>query len=400
MTTLRIKRILYTILFGLLLSVWCILPSKNEVLATPAPNFKDDFASQLTNEKERYLLNPSDFCISSAGTLRDNVTALFYPSSKSECTNAIYKLIRDIALWVMICFIVWAWASLLFNRKPETMKKTLWNLIYILIWWVFIYAANRLFWTVLNFNWANGSMTSSVDGQNGFWAVVNQFTWAEWVMFLVLSAIKGFAFFMAIILTVITWFRVVAAGEWEKGKKLVKWLINILVALLIIKWIDFIYYLAADSWHFAQKAADLIINFAKIFGYVYWSLIVIMILLAWYLYMTDWWNWSNFKKATNILVNILLSWLVLFSFLLIMYQIFAEFQEWWDAVSVDTTQSQQIVSNSNNNTNTNTNNTPSSTDTPGNWGGGWKREVLDIDQEKTQGGWGRRDLEREVMEID
>lgn len=331
MTTLNIKRILYTTLFGVLLSIGCILPFKNAVLAEPAPTF-DKFAGQLTDEKERYLLNPSDFGIDSNQTLRENIKALFYPSS-NDSGNRIYKLIKWVLLWVMICFIVWAGASLLFNRKPEDIKKTLWSLIYILIWWVFVYAANWLFWTVLNFDWNAGTMTADVSGENGIWAVVNQFTGVKWVMFVVLSAIKGFAFFMAIILTVITWFKVVAAGEWEKWKKLVKWLINILVALLIIKWIDFIYYLAADSWNFAQKAADFIINFAKIFAYIYWSLIVIMILLAWYLYMTDWWNWSNFKKASNILVNILLSWLVLFAFLLILYQIFAEFQTWWDAVT-------------------------------------------------------------------
>jgi len=152
-------------------------------------------------------------------------------------------------------------------------------------------------------------------------------------MFIVLSAIKAFAFFMAIILIVVTWFRVIAAWEWEKWKKLVKWLINIWVALLVIKWIDFIYYLAADSSNFVQNASDFIINFAKIFAYIYWAVIIIMVIVAWYLYMTDGWSWSNFKKASNILVNILLSWLVLFSFLLILYQIFAEFQTWGDAVS-------------------------------------------------------------------
>jgi hypothetical protein len=57
-----------------------------------------------------------------------------------------------------------------------------------------------------------------------------------------------------------------------------------------------------------------------------------MVIISWYLYITDWWDWSNFKKAGNILLNILLSGLVLFGFLLIVYQIFAEFQTWWDAV--------------------------------------------------------------------
>jgi hypothetical protein len=115
----------------------------------------------------------------------------------------------------------------------------------------------------------------------------------------------------------------------------VKWIINVVVALLIIKWVDFIYYLAEDSKMFVENASNFIINVAKIFGYIYWVVIVIMVIAAWYLYITDGWGGSNFKKASNILINILLSALVLFAFLLIVYQIFAEFQTWWDAVTGD-----------------------------------------------------------------
>ena len=116
-------------------------------------------------------------------------------------------------------------------------------------------------------------------------------------------------------------------------QKLIKWIINVVVALLIIKWVDFIYYLAADSSTFVKNASDFIINIAKVFGYLYWIVTVIMVLVAWYLYITDGWNWANFKKATNVIINILLSALVLFGFLLIVYQIFAEFQTWGDAVT-------------------------------------------------------------------
>jgi hypothetical protein len=102
---------------------------------------------------------------------------------------------------------------------------------------------------------------------------------------------------------------------------------------LVIKWIDFIYYLTADSQNFITNASNFIINIAKVFGWIYWVVTVIMVIVAWYLYITDGWSWSNFKKASNVLINILLSALVLFGFLLIVYQIFAEFQTWGDAVS-------------------------------------------------------------------
>jgi len=339
MTTISyIKKWLYVALLNIFLFVFLCIPLSSKVYAESVPNFQDDFVKQLTfsnsdneeEEKEKFVINPGKFNIDKDKTLRQNIIELFYPS-KSTSWNAIYSLIRSITLWIMICFIVWAWASLLFGSKPEDVKKTLSSLIYILLWWLFVYMANRLF-SILSFNWWNWWIVADIEpGTGNIEAVVNEVKW--WVFFTILSALKAFAFFLAIIMTVITWFKVIAAWDGEKWKKLVKWLINVVVALLIIKWIDVIYAIAANSTTFVQNAANFIINVAKVFGYIYWVIIVIMVIVAWYLYITDGWSWSNFKKASNILVNILLSWLVLFSFLLITYQIFAEFKTWWDAVT-------------------------------------------------------------------
>lgn len=315
----NIKRVIFWL--AILALGWAFMV--NHTYASNAPKYNEDFASDL--KKHYWVLNPeSRFGVDKNKTLRENIRQLFYPNG-DESWNAIYHVVRDMTLWIMIIYLVRAGASILFNRKPEDVKKTLWSLIYILIWWLFVYWANRIFGDVLNFK---------------IWDTFTTGKWIEWfddaahkVFFVVLSALKAFAFFLAIIMIVITWFRVIAAWEWEKWKKLVKWLINVVVALLIIKWIDFIYYIAADTWSFVKNAADLIINIAKIFAYIYWVIIVIMVIVAWYLYITDGWSWSNFKKASNVLVNILLSALVLFAFLLITYQIFAEFQEWWDAVT-------------------------------------------------------------------
>ena len=318
-----LKKKLYTIILGLFILFGCILPINNFSEATP-PKYVDDFSSKLTTGG--WIINPENYGVSKDKTLRQNVVALFYPSDQ-DAWNAIYKVIRDMVLWLMIVYIIRAWASLLFSKKPENMQNTLRNFIYIILWWVFVYGANRLFGSVLHFN------SDKLVAWEWFEWVTNAFIWEGSVLFFVLSALKAAAFFLAIVMIVITWIRVISAGESEKWKKLVKWLINVVVALLIIKWIDFIYYLAADSNNFVQNASDFIINVARIFGYIYWVLIVIMVFVAWYLYITDGWGGSNFKKAGNILINILLSWLVLFAFLLILYQVFAEFQTGWDAVT-------------------------------------------------------------------
>ena len=307
---------------AILVILWWVIYTPNIVDAAP-PKYEQNFSSNLND----YVLSSSRFWVKSDKTLRENIKSMFYANTGGE-DSAIYSVIRDMTLWVMILFLVRAWASLLLNKKPEESKKHLYSLLYIMLWWVFIYWANRLFWDVFNF-WRSGD------------SFTLESNWLQWftdsliwkIFFVVLSAIKAAAFFLAIIMTVVTWFKVMAAGEWEKWKKLVKWLINVVVALLVIKWVDFIYYLAADSSHFVENASNLIINIAKVFGWLYGVITVVMVIVAWYLYITDWWTWSNFKKASNVLINILLSALVLFGFLLIVYQIFAEFQTWGDAVT-------------------------------------------------------------------
>jgi len=321
MFSLKKKLSLFILAFAAILGCGLFLP--NYVGAVP-PNYQKNFSSQLND----YVLRPSRFWVNSNNTLRDNIVNMLYPRDGNS-TSAIYEVIRSITLWIMIIFFVRAGASLLLNKKPEDSKKHLYSLLYIMLWWVLVYGANRLFWDVFIFN--ADQFTVGTTGLQWFTdSVIGK------VAFLVLSAIKAAAFFLAIIMTVITWFKVMAAGEWEKGKKLVKWLINVVVALLVIKWVDFIYYLAADSKNFVDNAANFIINVAKVFGWLYGIVTVIMVMVAWYLYITDGWSWSNFKKASNVLINILLSALVLFWFLLIVYQIFAEFQTWGDAVSETT----------------------------------------------------------------
>ena len=309
---------MYLFIFALLVVVGLIIPLKQQTFwANP------DYDSYLGWLK--WYVYDTDG-VDKDKTLKENIVALFYPNP-GDGGNRIFKVIRDMTLGIMIIFIVWAWASLLLKRDSNDVKKSISSLLYIMLWWVFVFGANRLFGIVLNFNQAD--VTASWDGIQ--W-VKEALIWTDSVLFRVLSAVKVAAFFLAIIMIVVTWFKVISAWDWEKWKTLIKWLINVVVALLIIKWVDFIYYMAAD-WNFVERASTFIIDVAKLFAYLYGVVIVIMIFVAWYLYITDWWSWDWFKKASNLLVNILLSALVLFGFLLIVYQIFAEFRTWWDAVT-------------------------------------------------------------------
>lgn len=314
----RIKIKLYILVFALLVVFWSVIPFRQQVFWA-APEYDDYLETLEWFVHDRWNVDKDR-------NLKYNIIQLFYPNPWAE-GNRIFDVIRNMTLGLMIIFIVWSWASLLINKDSKDLSKSMSSLLYIVLWWVFIFWANRLFWIVLNFNEAEVTYSWA-----GVWWVRTALIWEDSVLFRVLSAVKVAAFFLAIIMIVVTWFKVISAWEWEKWKTLVKWLINVVVALLIIKWVDFIYYMAADG-HFVDRASTFIIDVAKLFGYLYGIVIVIMVFVAGYLYITDWGSWDWFKKASNLLVNILLSALVLFSFLLIVYQIFAEFRTWWDAVT-------------------------------------------------------------------
>lgn len=316
----NLKKRVYALILGAMFISWIMIWSQNVVLWAP-PSI-DQVESQLKSDG-----SVLDMWVNKKNTLRKNIFDLFYPGER--WSNQIFNVVRGITLGVMVVFIVLAGASLLINRDSKESNKWLKSLLYIMLWWIFIYIASRLFGSVFNFSGAGGIVGGA---EWGIWWVTNKLIWDNSVLFKVLSAVKAAAFFLAIIMIVVTWFKVISAWDGEKWKKLVKWIVNVVVALLVIKWVDFIYYMAADSQNFVQNAADFIINVAKIFGYIYGVIIVLMVIVAWYLYITDGGTGNNFKKASNVLVNILLSWLVLFSFLLILYQVFAEFQTWGDAV--------------------------------------------------------------------
>lgn len=258
-------------------------------------------------------------------TLLQNIKVLFYPSSENiNNHNIIFNVIRNLTVWFMLIYIIYAWAKLLFNKKPEDLKNNLMSIGFIILWWVFIYGANRLFASVLNFEW---------------WS----FAWWEWdiwwaakaieneVLKSVLTFIKAAAFFYAIVMIVVTWFKIIHEWDGEKSRKLIKWIINVVAALIIIKWVDVLYQMAYDSSTFITTATSFIKSAAKVFAYLYGIVIVLMVFASWYLYLTDWWNWNWFKKASNILLNIILSAIILFGFLLIIYQILDEFSTDWNA---------------------------------------------------------------------
>jgi ABC-type multidrug transport system permease subunit len=124
---------------------------------------------------------------------------------------------------------------------------------------------------------------------------------------------------------VFTGFKIMSALDKEDKIKAGRtWLVNIIVALVFVKIVDYAFYIA-QSVNFASKASALVLDAAKILWWVLGIVFVLALIYNGYLLFTSNGDEKAFTKVKWILMNIFLVSVVLFFFLLIIYQIFNEF---------------------------------------------------------------------------
>lgn len=289
-----------------------------------APSFDNNFAKYLTDATpDAYGRVETVFslCVDRNLTLMENVQNLFFPSTvanpnspcHSEAGGQLWILIRNLSLIVMFVFLVLAGVNLIMKAKDaDGPKKSFSSLMYIAYGAFLIFGVIRILWTVLNLpniQWT----TQLVDRvQNGLFLQI-------------LSFFKVLWFFLAIVMMVVTGFKIMSAMDQEdKLKSAKKWIFNIVIALVLIKIIDYVYYIA-QAPSFASKAGDLIVSIATVMWYVLGAMLVAAIFYAGFLLITSWGKEDAMKKATGMIVNIVIVAVVVFLFLLITYQIFNEF---------------------------------------------------------------------------
>ena len=291
-----------------------------------APSYKDNFSQYLTSwdpDTEWRVETVYDLGIDSGKSLKQNIRCLFYPNSykvpgcdSSSSGGKIWDIARYVWFAILVIYLVMVWINLLIQWwDPEKAKTSLKSLIYILYWSILFFGSTWILGSSLwveTVQWTEG-MVNAIQ-----W-------WPNSLFFKIISILKALAFFVAIVMMVVSWFKIMAVSDQsDKTKTAVKWIINIVVALVIIKIIDYVYYIAQLPT-FINQATDFIIEIAKIVGFIFGALLVIMIFYSGFLFITDQWKSDNMKKAKNIIIWIVLWVFVVFMLLLIMYQIFAEF---------------------------------------------------------------------------
>ncbi len=319
------KIVKYIIVMFALVCAFATYSQTNAAVWVP-PSYSDNFSQYLTDgvpDKEGRVETVYDLWIDSDKSLKDNIRCLFYPNSylvpscgAASAGGKIRDVFRYIGFAILVLYLVMAWTTLLLEwNDSEKVGESLKSIYYILYGSLLFFGVTWILWWVLwveTVQWTQG--------------LVNNLQWGpDSLFFKILTVFKSMAFFIAIIMLVVYWFKIMAESDKaDKIKTMITGIINVVIALVIIKVIDYVYYIAQLP-SFTDKATDFIIEIAKILWFIMWATLVIMIFYSWFLMLTDQWKTENMKKAKDIIVWVVLAGLVVFILLLIMYQIFAEF---------------------------------------------------------------------------
>lgn len=289
--------------------------------AQVAPSFDQHFGRYLTEwtpDEFGRVETVFNICVDRNLTLRQNIQNLFYPNpiNPSVCSSSRWWLFWDIfrRLGVALLFIFFVLAGIQFVIRAgddEKRKQAMMSMIYILYGWFLFLGSTWILGDVLN---------------------VGNLQWSEQLvdrlennLFLqILTLLKWLAFFMAIIFLVVYGYRIMAATDQEDKLKTAKTgILNIILALIAIKVIDYLYYIASIP-SFGSDAANFIIQVATLLWYIIGAVFMLSIFYLGFLLLTGRGEEDTVTKAKNIVITILLSALVIFLFLLIVYQIFQE----------------------------------------------------------------------------
>lgn len=101
-------------------------------------------------------------------------------------------------------------------------------------------------------------------------------------------------------------------------------IVNVIVALILIKIIDFIYYIAQQQ-NFGSQFQSFLVNTARIAAYVLGAAMVLMLIRGGVKYLTAQGDEAKVKDAQKIITTSFFVILIIFLFLLVAYQVIAEF---------------------------------------------------------------------------
>ena len=273
------------------------------------PNFTDDFANQLSAGSDR-VFSPTQIGIQTNLSITDNMRNLFYPSWTNG-GGQIYQLLRTIGIGILVIFVIITGIAFLQSGGNDAeLKKAQNSFLYMTYGAVLFFGVTFIFSKL----WLETTVWSK--------EILSNFQWG--LMLQVLGFLKAAAFFVAIVMIVRYGFQMIRSYEKEDQLKLGKTgVINVLAALVFMKVIDYIFFIAQSS-DFKSKVGDGIITASKIAGYIIGAMMLLAVFYAGGLLITGEGESDKLKKAKGILKTVFFVGLTIFLFLLITYQVFKD----------------------------------------------------------------------------
>jgi len=181
-------------------------------------------------------------------SLKDNVFAMFYPTAAGG--GRIRNMVQVLAAGFFVAMIMYTGIQFIRfaddTKKIENAKN---NMLYIAYGGFLIFGSSYLIGLV-GFENNDGAASLAQNLQNKI--LVN-----------IVAFMKAIAFFFAIILIFWNGIQIIQAMDAEeKRKKGITGVINVVAALVFIKLLDFVYYIAQQS-DFKSRAVELLVNVSK-----------------------------------------------------------------------------------------------------------------------------------------
>lgn len=283
-----------------------------------APSFEANYVDYLTNKKwdnshwNESVWDLSLIWIDKNMSLIDNVKNIFYPDASGQW-GKLWDIMKVLWMLIFILMLVVQWIQYTIQADDES--KVWWfhiNFAWIILWGIIFFWATWILWIWLNIWWDGWSqeLINKLDNS---------------IMFQIFSWLRAGAFFVAIVLLWYTgWKIMLALDSAEKVKAGRQWILNIIISLIIIKVIDYIYFIAQTP-DFKSKATELIVEASKVLWYMLWGFFTISIIYYGFRLMFSNWNDAVLQKIKNVITAVFLGSLVLFLFFLIIYQVTQEF---------------------------------------------------------------------------
>lgn len=273
--------------------------------------FADPFLEWNENEDEKPFNRET---VDRDQSLFANLRWLFYPPVAGSDGGILWRTIRVVSVGVLIAFFVRAGVRfVIYIEDEEELKRSRLNIIYIIYGAALVFMVTWLLGSALNF----GTIEGVAGGDNSALEQAD-----DNLVVVVLSFLKGAAFFAAILFLAYYGYKMMQAFDQEEKLSAAKrWILNVFIALIFIKIIDYLYFIAQQE-DFKNQAVELIVEASKFLWYLMGICLVIALMYAGYLFVTSSGNDDNISKAKGLIKTIFVVVLVILLFLLVVYQVF------------------------------------------------------------------------------